>query len=123
MTTPQEEQEIARRYFQATKRLSKWKSVFAGWQLGTRPIGDPECDALRDHREVSILMRCELSAFTRLCVEKGIFTMQELQAAVADEADQLSKDYEQLFPGFQATDIGIDIDIKEAEKTTKNWRS
>lgn len=31
--------------------VCKWRSLFAGWQLGTRPKGDPESDAVRDHRE------------------------------------------------------------------------
>jgi hypothetical protein len=29
----------------AVHRLTRWKMVFAGWQLGTRPTGDPEAGA------------------------------------------------------------------------------
>ena len=45
---------LAQRCYEACNRLTKWRSVFAGWQLGTRAKGDPECDAVRDHREVTI---------------------------------------------------------------------
>jgi len=37
--------------------LAKWRAHFSGWQLGTRPKGDPEGDAVRDHREATILLR------------------------------------------------------------------
>jgi hypothetical protein len=43
-------------YMAALNRLCKWRAIFAGWQLGTRAKGDPESDAVRDHREVTILI-------------------------------------------------------------------
>ena len=46
---------------QALNRLCKWRAHFAGWQLGTRAKDDPEAQAVRDHRELSMLMRVELS--------------------------------------------------------------
>ena len=113
--------EIARRCHIACNKLAKWRTVFCGWQLGTRVIGDPESDALRDHREITMLMRAELSALIGLFVKKGIFTMEEFQQALADEAEQLSKDYEKKFPGMQATDIGIQYDQRAAE-TMKHWK-
>src|SRR5205809_59165 len=58
-------EELARKWYAALNRLTKWRSVFAGWQLGTRPLGDPECDAVRDHREVTILMRAELTTIKK----------------------------------------------------------
>lgn len=39
----------------ALNRVTKWRSIFTGWQLGTRAKGDPEGDAVRDHRELSII--------------------------------------------------------------------
>mgnify|MGYP001587156880 CR=1 FL=1 len=42
---------------QKINRLTKWRTLFTGWQLGTRAKGDPEGDAVRDHREVTILLR------------------------------------------------------------------
>lgn len=44
------------------EKLGKWRSLFAGWQLGTRLDNDPECQAVRDHREVTMLLRTEVNA-------------------------------------------------------------
>lgn len=107
---------------QALNRLCKWRNVFAGWQLGTRLDGDAECNAVRDHREVTILLRAEASAIVGLLIRKGVFTEEEFAAAMTVEARQLNEDYERLFPGFQATEWGMEIDTKAAAETTKNWR-
>ena len=39
----------AKRTMRALNVLAKWRTLLAGWQLGTRPKGDPECDAVSDH--------------------------------------------------------------------------
>lgn len=106
----------------ALNRLCKWRMVFAGWQLGTRAKGDPECDAVRDHRELSIIMRAELSALVNLLIEKGVFTADEHRAAIEAEAELLNKDYQRRFPGFRATDIGMDINTAIAADTMRGWR-
>lgn len=113
---------LAQRCHDALNKLTKWRSVFAGWQLGTRPDTDPECQAVKDHREVTILLRVENSALLKLLIEKGIFTMDEFLQMVVEEAELLNKDYEARFPGFQVTDIGIRIDTARAAETTRGWR-
>jgi hypothetical protein len=115
-------EQLAQKCFDAMNRLTKWRVVFTGWQLGTRAKGDPEGDAVRDHREVTILLRCEMTAVTKLLIEKGIFTLEEWQQVIIEEADLLSKDYEEKFPGFQATDIGMQMDVQQAHQTTKQWK-
>jgi len=112
---------LSQKLDEALNRLTKWRSVFAGWQLGTRPKGDPECDAVRDHREVTILLRAEVTTIIGLCVKKGLFTTEEFQQALMEEAEQLSKDYESRFPGMKATDIGIQYDMRAAE-TMRGWK-
>jgi hypothetical protein len=104
------------------ERLAKWRAVFAGWQLGTRAKGDPECDAVRDHREVTILMRAELNALVGLLLKKGVFTAQEFTDQLEEEAEFLSKCYEKKFPGFKASDIGIEMNIALARDTMQGWR-
>ena len=42
--------------------------------------------------------------------------------ALIEEAELLSKDYEQKFPGMRATDIGIDIDIARAAPWMLKWK-
>jgi hypothetical protein len=106
----------------ALNRLAKWRSIFAGWQLGTRAKGDPESDAVRDHREVTILMRAELSALVYLLVERKVFTEQDWSRQLEIEANELSKAYERKFPGAKATDIGMDLNVALWRDTTQGWR-
>ena len=113
---------LANKMHKSLNRLTKWRSVFAGWQLGTRPTGDPECDAIRDHREVTILLRAEVTTLTKLLMDKGVFTQEEHAKELTAEAELLSKDYESKFPGMKATDIGIEYDVQVAAKTMKNWK-
>ncbi len=61
-------------YLRALNRLAKWRNHFAGWQLGTRMRGDAEYEAVRDHREVTILLRAEQSAMAGLLLRKGVIT-------------------------------------------------
>ena len=106
----------------AMEKLAKWRSVFAGWQLGTRAKGDPESDAVRDHRELSIVLRAEMSALVALLLEKKVFTAEEWASALEKEAIQLDADYERRFPGFKTTLHGVEMDVNKAVETTKGWR-
>lgn len=108
----------------ALNRLAKWRAVFAGWQLGTRPSSDAECQAVRDHREVTIMLRAEVSALTGLLLAKGVITAGEFDDALGTEAEQLSADYAKRFPGIRATDDGItyDVAVLQEHETMKGWR-
>ena len=104
----------------ALNKLAKWRSVFAGWQLGTRARGDAECDALRDHREATILMRAELNAVVQVLCSK-VCTEDEWCQILLDEVQRLDHDFERRFPGFKASADGIDVDVAIAKKTTAGW--
>jgi len=106
----------------AINKLAKWRTVFAGWQLGTRSKDDPECSAVRDHRELSIILRAEATALITLLIQKKVFTAEEWAAELEKEALLLDKDYERKFPGFTTHQYGIDIDATKANETTKGWR-
>jgi hypothetical protein len=106
----------------ALQKLTKWRSVFAGWQLGTRSIEDAECQAVRDHREVTMLMRAELNALTWLLIDKKIFTPEEFTERVGIEAGLLDKDYEEKFPGISTSLVGVHYKMPEAAITMKGWR-
>lgn len=103
-------------------RVAKWRSVFAGWQLGTRPDTDAECRAVRDHREATILLRAEMSAIAGLLIAKGVFTAEEYKAQIHEECKYLCEAYERQFPGFKASDDGMVIDPQLAAKTTRTWK-
>ncbi len=103
-------------------RLCKWRSVFAGWQLGTRLDTDAESRAVRDHREVTMLMRVELNALTACLAEAGLITARDFTEQVIIEAEELEARFEAKFPGFTATDVGMNIDLRRAAKTMEGWR-
>lgn len=103
-------------------RLAKWRAHFAGWQLGTRLSGDPESEAVRDHREVSMIMRVELSAIAGLLIKKGVISQEELQAMLVLEAEQLEKAYERRWPGARATDEGMAYDVSQALVWMQRWK-
>jgi hypothetical protein len=106
---------------EALNKLAKWRSVFAGWQLGTRSEDDAECKAVRDHREVTIVLRAEVNAITGLLIEKGVFTVEEWDARLEDEANHLSAEYSQRFPGFEATEHGMAMDLAKVRGTMRGW--
>jgi hypothetical protein len=105
---------------EALERLAKWRSVFAGWQLGTRVRDDPESQAVRDHREATLILRAEVSALVRLLIEKKVITLADFDAILKDEALILSDSLAERFPGIKATDQGITYDRRAAE-TMKGW--
>ncbi len=104
----------------ALNRLCKWRSILAGWQMGTRSNTDESMKALKDHREVSLIMRAECSAFTMLLIKKGVFTEDEWNDQMLIEARQLNASLERRFPGIRSSDVGIVL-TNEAVETMKNW--
>lgn len=118
---PPPDPEIGKRAQAALNRLCKWRIHFAGWQLGTRAKGDPESDAVRDHREITMLMRVELSALVALLISKGVFTGDEWAEQLREEAVQLSAAYERRWPGVRPSDSGLVYDDR-AKESMKGWR-
>lgn len=106
-----------------TNKLAKWRMVFTGWQLGTRLKGDPESDAVRDHREATMLMRAEINALTKILLDKKVCTQEELQQAMIVEMEYLDLQYERRFPGMRTTENGMEYyDLAKAQQTMKGWR-
>ena len=58
-------------------RLAKWRMLLTGWQRGTRPMDDPEAQAVRDHREATLILRAEMNAIARLFINCGLITREE----------------------------------------------
>jgi hypothetical protein len=106
---------------QALNRLAKWRALLTGWQLGTRAKGDPEGDAVRDHREATLLLRAEQNALAALLIAKGVFTIDEYHRALAQEADELNQDLERRFPGVVASEDGLTFS-KPALAWMKDWK-
>lgn len=115
------DREISERLNTVMNRLAKWRTLFAGWQLGTRSKGDPEVQAVRHHRELSIFLRAETSVLTGLLIRKGVFTQREFEEALIDEAEMLDRDYSERFPGVRSDDRGLVFDQRAAE-TMRGWK-
>ena len=103
----------------ALEKLTKWRKFFASWQLGTRLDGDGESKAVRNHRELSILLRVEANALAALLMRKGIITQQEWQAAIEAEAKTLDHAYEETYPGWRSTPDGLSMKLPEAAETMR----
>ena len=112
------------KYNKIMNQLAKWRVLFAGWQLGTRPKGDPECDAVSDSRELLLLMRVELNAIVRILQEKKIVTVDETHRILIEEIEYYMKHLEQRFPGVKSTDMGLTLDMPTIVKAgwMRNWR-
>lgn len=103
-------------------RVAKWRSVLTGWQLGTRPDTDPECQAVRDHREATMMLRAEVSALTALLVASTDVSLDDYKRQLIVELEALDKMYEARFPGFKAMGYGMSIDPRIAVETQRGWK-
>lgn len=96
--------------YHALNRLAKWRTILAGWQLGTRTDTDPEAQAVKDIREGLLVLRAEVNALTTLLVETTqTIHVDEYHATVAKEADLLSESFAERFKGARAVDYGIEV--------------
>jgi hypothetical protein len=95
---------------EALNRLCKWRTILAGWQLGTRSKEDPECQAVRDQRELLLLLRAEVNALTTLLIERKVLTADAFGEQCDIEAGYLEQELERKFPGVKATAVGLTID-------------
>jgi hypothetical protein len=100
---------------QALNILAKWRTLFAGWQLGTRPVTDPECNAVREHREATLLHRAELTAMGLALLDKKIITAREWERYLERAANDLCDVLAARFPGVTANEHGLHIDPLEAQ--------
>lgn len=101
----------------ALEKLTKWRKFFASWQLGTTAAGGGRYKAVADHREVTILMRAEISALTGLLIGKGVFTDDEWNDALEHEAELLDFAYQGRFPGWSSRADGLSMKLPEAAQT------
>lgn len=105
--------------FAALDKLAKWRKFFASWQLGTTPTSDGRYKAVASHRELSILLRAEVSALTGLLLSKGVISEDEWRDALEAEAKRLDHDYEESYPGWRSVPDGMSMKLPEAAETMK----
>lgn len=98
-------------------RMAKWRRIFMMWQCGNKPKGHLEADAVTHHRELSMMLRAEVSALSNLLIRKGVFTQDEWERQLGEEADYLALAYGELFPGTHASTDGITFSGPEGART------
>lgn len=108
----------------ALNRLAKWRGLLVGWQLGTRPLGDPEMEAVRDLQEFRLMIRVEVSSLARILVSKGIMTEDEFDEALEYDALLLDDALERRFPGVKSAEHGLTLDPQEINRAgwMKGWK-
>ena len=112
---------ISEKALDTLNRVAKWRSILAGWQLGTRSKEDPEAQAVRDHREATIMLRVELNTITALLLRKKVFTEDEFYKQLIEDANHLDEQFKERFPGAESTPLGMKIDHR-AKDWLKDWR-
>lgn len=100
--------------------LAKWRTVFAGRILGTQPKDNGPVAGYRDLFEKLLIQRAELTALSKVLMDKGVCSHDEYCRAVAWAAEDLSKALADAFPGYEATSYGIRMDARAA-KTSAGW--
>ncbi len=104
----------------ALNRVCKWRRVFTGKMVGSGAEDDPLIVGMNDIQEARIITRVELTAITGLLLRAGVFTPEELHAAIENEADLLNADFARQFPGFTAQDDGMHMETEAMLKTMKS---
>lgn len=105
--------------FEAANKLAKWRSVYAGWRLGTRAKSDGESQYTRDLHEQLLLLRAEVSALTWLVRDLGA-THEQVQERMLTEYTELDKLQEQKFPGFRTEQGGVHMQFPDAADTMRS---
>jgi hypothetical protein len=109
----------AERTLAALNRLCKWRTVLAGWHLGSKAKDAPGVPAMRDLQDFRLLIRAEVSALTELLIQKGVFTEAEYRTQLEAEAVRCDLQWEAFFPGYQTTDVGVTINPTVARETNR----
>ncbi len=106
-------------------KVTKWRTLLAGWQLGTRPKEDPESQAVKDQRELLILLRIEMNALVILLQQSKVFSPEDWIDAVTKEAKIYDEGMENRFPGVSTSDQGLVFDGSRAHEIQKwmgHWK-
>lgn len=112
--------DLVARLREAQEKLGKWRGLYAGWWFGTRPNSDPQAGAARDNFDRTIMLRCEVTALTRILLEKGLATQEDLQRAVLEEVQEMDRMLERSWPGFHTSQTGLEMDLLKAAETMRN---
>jgi len=72
-------------------------------------------EAVRDHREATILLRVEVSALAALLIDNGVFTTDDWASQLLEECRLLEEGYQKSWPGAASSDDGMVYDHRATE--------
>lgn len=102
----------------ANKVLIQWAGLYSRKWMGKR--GGTDVQVLQDITKALLIQRAEISALVNLLTTSGAMQPHAYLMQVAHESNHLTKQMEQEFPGFMATEAGMMADSRAAE-TEKDW--
>lgn len=91
--------------------------AFRGLDAGNAGEGGPgSASGARHLREVT--------ALTKILLEKRVLTLEELHAVLIVEAEELMRMLEARWPGVRAVDDGLSYDAEKVKAATwwRNWK-
>jgi hypothetical protein len=103
----------------AMEKLGKWRGLYAGWWFGTRRLDEAQARAARDNFDRTIMLRCEVNAFTALCLQKGLWSVGEWQQQLLEEIERMDAALEEKWPGFRTDSTGLIMTPAIAHDTMK----
>lgn len=109
--TMREQQE---RYLRACGRLRQYARYLTGRITGSLSQESGMFKQLSELDECRYYQRVELNALTKLLLEKGVFTSEELLRTMADEAVDYEKVLHHQFPEVRPSEDGKSVEIQVA---------
>jgi hypothetical protein len=103
----------------ACNKLCKWRSVLAGWMIGSKPKTAPGVQGYRHLIDRTLLLRAEIDALCGLLLRKGVITAAEFDATLAESALAYDQMLEHQFPGYRTTMDGVSVNPQIAAETNR----
>lgn len=116
-----EERVAAKRCRAAYEKLGKWRLAFMARMLGTVPREDKRFVPYKDLFENLIFRRAEINALAKVLIDKQVVTPVEWLNYMTEEAKLFDEDLEKVFPGYKATEFGLDVDLDVAGPMIAKW--
>lgn len=89
--------------------------LLQGEQVGLLPTSHPGLREARDFIDLILFTRAEINALSRLLIEAGTFTTEEVQLSFAEEYEWFAQQKAKLF-GVELHDYGVSFKTDTAQR-------
>jgi hypothetical protein len=108
-----------KRQFAAFMRLRQFGRLQIGRLWGTLKTSSGRYKATIDFLERSYFMRAELNVFLKLCIEKKLFTVEEWNTALTEEAETYGNELAEDWPEAKVGSHSYEISVQDLAKRCK----